>query len=91
MEKPRKNLRANRTRKADSNSRADERRRSRPQAARLVDSPGVRAVIRRARKPYAKNPLSEDEALNLICDARKDEPTIPLSRLLKKYKDELGD
>jgi hypothetical protein len=48
-------------------------------------------VIRRARRPYAKNPLSEDEALNLICDARKDEPTFPLSKLMKKYKNELGD
>ena len=30
------------------------------------------------------NPLSEDEALNLICDAREDEPTYPIKDLLKK-------
>lgn len=83
--------RPNRTRRPDSTSPADERRRSLSQAARLADAPGVRAVIRRARNPYARNPLSEDEALNLICDARKDEPTFPLSKLLKKYKNELGD
>jgi len=62
-----------------------------PQMARLGEVPGVRAVINRARRPYAKNPLSEDEALNLICDARKNEPVLPISRLLKKYKHELGD
>ncbi|MBZ5545581.1 MAG: hypothetical protein LAO07_18205 [Acidobacteriia bacterium] len=59
--------------------------------ARLAEVPGVWAVINRARRPYAKNPLSEDEALNLVCDARKDEPTSPISKLLKKYKQELGD
>jgi hypothetical protein len=47
--------------------------------------------MERARIPYEKRPLSEDEALNLICDARKHEPVEPISKLLKKYKHELGD
>ena len=62
-----------------------------PQLTTLAGVPGVRAVMSRARKPYVKNPLSEDEALNLVCDARKNEPTFPIRKLLKKYKDELGD
>jgi len=57
----------------------------------IASVPGVAAVLERARTPYRKNPLSEDEALNLICDARSDEPTYPLEQLLKKYKHELGD
>jgi len=57
----------------------------------LASVPSVAAVLERARTPYRKNPLSEDEALNLICDARSDEPTYPLEKLLKKYKHELGD
>ncbi len=55
------------------------------------NAPGVTAVMERARIPYEKRPLSEDEALNLICDARKHEPVRPISKLLKKYKHELGD
>ena len=30
------------------------------------------------------SPLSEEEALNLICDAREDEPAYPIGKLLKK-------
>jgi hypothetical protein len=62
-----------------------------PQLTPLAHVPGVSAVIERARTPYRKNPLSEDEALNLVCDARKNEPVHPISKLLKKYKHELGD
>ncbi len=58
---------------------------------RLATVPGVSAVLKRARTPYRKSPLSEDEALNLVCDARKNEPTFPLSKLLRQYKHELGD
>jgi hypothetical protein len=47
--------------------------------------PGVAAVLERARMPYRKNPLTEDEALNLICDARSDEPSYPLEKLLKRF------
>jgi hypothetical protein len=60
-----------------------------PQLCPIASVPDVAAVLERA--PYKKNPLSEDEALNLICDARSDEPTYPLEKLLKKYKHELGD
>jgi hypothetical protein len=62
-----------------------------PQRVSLSNSPGVTAVMERARVPYEKRPLSEDEALNLICDAREHEPVRPFSKLLKKYKHELGD
>jgi hypothetical protein len=62
-----------------------------PQLAPLASVPGVSAVIERARTPYRKHPLSEDEALNLVCDARKNEPSLPISKLLKKHKHELGD
>ena len=62
-----------------------------PHLVSLPNSPGISAVMERARTPYKKRPLSEDEALNLICDARKHEPVQPLSKLLKKYKHELGD
>ena len=62
-----------------------------PQLRPIADVPGVAAVLERARTPYKKNPLSEDETLNLICDARSDQPTYPLEKLLKKYKHELGD
>ena len=57
----------------------------------LPEAPGVAAVMERARVPYKKRPLSEDEALNLICEARKHEPFQPISKLLRKYKHELGD
>jgi len=56
-----------------------------PQPRPIASAPGVAAVLRRARTPYRKNPLTEDEALNLICDARSDEPTYPLEKLLKKF------
>jgi len=62
-----------------------------PQLRPIASVPGVAAVLERARMPYRKNPLSEDEALNLICDARSDEPTYPIEKLLKKFKHELGD
>ena len=62
-----------------------------PQLRPIASVPGVAAVLERARLPYRKNPLSEDEALNLVCDARSDEPTYPLEKLLKKFKYELGD
>jgi hypothetical protein len=62
-----------------------------PQLTPLASVPGVRAVLDRARTPYKKNPLTEDEALNLICDSRKNEPFFPIKKLLKKYKHELGD
>ncbi len=56
-----------------------------PQLTRVGDLPGASAVLRRARTPYKKSPLSEDEALNLICDARRDERTYPIDDLLKKF------
>ena len=62
-----------------------------PHLVSLPNSPGVSAIMERARVPYEKRPLSEDEALNLICDARKNEPVQPIGKLLKKYKHELGD
>jgi hypothetical protein len=52
-------------------------------------APGVGAVLRRARTPYKRNPLSEDEALNLVCDARSDEPTYLIEKLFKKFGDGL--
>jgi hypothetical protein len=55
-----------------------------PQLRPIASVPGVAAVLERARTPYKKNPLGEDEALNLICDARSDEPTYPLEKLLRK-------
>ena len=53
--------------------------------------PAVGAILKRARTPYRKNPLTEDEALNLVCDARNDEPTYPVKKLLKKFKNDVGD
>jgi hypothetical protein len=70
---------------------ADEHLHPFPQLRPIASVPGVAAVLERARMPYRKNPLSEEEALNLICDARSDEPTHPLEKLLKKFKHELGD
>jgi len=55
-----------------------------PQMWTLATVPGVGAVLKRARTPYDGNPLSEEEALNLICDAREDEPAYPIGKLLKK-------
>ena len=57
-----------------------------PRLCPTASVPGVAAVLERARIPYRKNLLTEDEALNLICDARSDEPTYPLEKLLKKFK-----
>ncbi len=62
-----------------------------PQLRAIAGVSGLTAVLERARTPYKKKPLSEDEALNLVCDARSDEPAYPLKRLLKKFKHELGD
>ena len=72
-------------------SRVDEHLHPFQHSVSLPDAPGVSAVMDRARVPYEKRPLSEDEALNLICDARKHEPVHPISKLLRKYKHELGD
>ena len=72
-------------------SRVDEHLYPFQRLVSLPDAPGVRAVMERASVPYKKRPLSEDEALNLICDARKHEPVHPISKLLRKYKHELGD
>ena len=55
-----------------------------PQMRTLATVPGVNAVLKRARTPYERNPLNEEEALNLICDAREDEPAYPIGKLLKK-------
>jgi hypothetical protein len=57
---------------------------------------GMRATkkVKRPKNPKVscrKNPLTEDEALNLICDARSDESTYPLEKLLKKFKHGLAD
>jgi hypothetical protein len=57
-----------------------------PRSRLLVDVPGVEAILQRARFPYVNKPLNEDESLNLICDAREDEPTYPIEKLLKKLK-----
>ncbi len=62
-----------------------------PRLVSLRNAPGVTAIMERARIPYERRPLSEDEALNLICDSRKHEPVQPITKLLKKYKHELGD
>jgi hypothetical protein len=69
----------------------DERFQPVAQTRALASVSGVAALLERARTPYRKNPLSEDEALNLICDARSGEPTYPLENLLKKFKHELAD
>jgi hypothetical protein len=53
--------------------------------------PGVAPAPECARIPYRKNPLSENEALNLICDARRDEATYPLGKLLKTFKHGTAD
>jgi hypothetical protein len=58
-----------------------------PQMRRIGQVPGVEAVLDRARTPYRRNPLKEDEALNLVCDAREDEPHFPLKKLLKKFEE----
>ena len=55
-----------------------------PQLRKIAEVPGVEAVLERARTPYRKRPLSDDEALNLVCDAREDEPHFPIKKLLRK-------
>jgi len=55
-----------------------------PQMRTLATVPGVGAVLKRARTPYDRDTLSEEEALNLICDAREAEPAYPIGKLLKK-------
>jgi len=72
-------------------SRVDEELSPIAHLVSLANAPGVSAVMERARTPYKRHPLSEDEALNLICEARKHEPVRPISKLLKKYKHELDD
>jgi hypothetical protein len=69
-------------RRRDPVAAAEEHLHDFPQPRPIASVPGVAAVLKRARVPYRKNPLSEDEALNLICDARSDEPTYPLENLL---------
>jgi hypothetical protein len=46
---------------------------------------GVAPTLNRARNPRGRNTLSEAEALNWICDARENEPTCPLKRLLREF------
>ena len=47
----------------------------------------VDRVYRRARKAIK---ASEDQALNAVCDARLNEPRLPLPQLLEKLAHELG-
>ena len=91
MRKRRNNSTARRPLIKNPVSPADEHLSPFPHLVSLANAPGVTAVMERARVPYKRHPLSEDEALNLICDARKHEPVQPISKLLKKYKHELGD
>jgi len=91
MRKRRNNMITKLARIKNPVSAVDEHLHPFPHLTPLASVPGVNAVIERARTPYKKNPLSEDEALNLVCDARKNEPALPISKLLKKYKHELGD
>jgi hypothetical protein len=72
-------------------ARVDQHRQTIGQTRSTVGLPGGAVVLDRATIPYRKKPLTEDEALNLICDARSDEPTYLLEKLLKKFKHELGD
>jgi len=67
----------------------DEHLHPSPQLRPVASAPGVAAVLERARIPCKKRPLTEDEALNLICDARSNEPTYPLRKLLKKFASNL--
>ena len=45
-----------------------------PQMRIIAEVPGVESGTS----------VSEDEALNLVCDARQDEPHFPIKHLLKK-------
>jgi hypothetical protein len=67
-------------------ARLDEHHHPFPQLRPIASVPGVAAVLERGRTPYGKHPLTEDEALDLICDARINEPTYPLERLVNKFK-----
>ncbi len=91
MKRLRNNSTARRKLMKNPVSRLDEHLYPLQHIVQLQNAPGISAVMDRARKPYRKRPLSEDEALNLICDARKHEPVRPISKLLKKYKNELGE
>jgi hypothetical protein len=57
----------------------------------IASVPGVNAVLKRAQTPYKRNPLSEDEALNLVCDARSHQPAYPIKKLLRKFGHDMGD
>ena len=50
-------------------------------STKTADKKGVESVFRRARGSVR---ITEDEALNAICDARLKEPRKPLDTLLKK-------
>jgi len=56
-----------------------------PQMRPIASVPGVNAVLKRAETPYKRDPLSEDEALDLVCDARSHEPTHPIRKLFRKF------
>ena len=62
-----------------------------PQMRPIASVPGVNAVLKRAQTPYKRNPLSEDEALNLVCDARSHQPTYPIKKLFRKFGHDMGD
>src|SRR5947208_17137240 len=57
-----------------------------PHMRRLADVAGVNAVLKRARTPYDRDPLSEEEALNLICDAREAEPAYRMKNLYARLR-----
>ena len=85
MRKRRNNSTARRTLIKNPVSPVDEHLAPFSHQVALPDAPGVTAVMERAKIPYEKRPLSEDEALNLICDARKHEPVQPISKLIEKH------
>jgi len=43
------------------------------------------------RADYGRGALTEDEVLNVVCDARANEATHPLEKLRRKYKHQSGD
>lgn len=51
-----------------------------------VSKESVEPAFRRARDSVR---VTEDQALNAICDARLREPRLPLDKLLKKLEHEL--
>ena len=83
MRRRRNNLTPKRLAIKNPVSPVDEHLSPYPHLVSLPNAPGITAIMDRARIPYEKRPLSEDEALNLICDARKHEPVQPISKLLK--------